>query len=218
MSSVIKSLPYILTGFGTTVLVSLYVILVSIVIGIFVGIGRTSKNPFLKKCCKLFITVFRGIPSLVILYMVFFLPPEFGLEIASLPSAVIGLSFWGIANVGELMRGAIESLPKQQFEAGESIGLKNAQVMIYVILPQALRRILPSLVGIISNLVQNTTLASFIGTTEFVKACQYTIERIQLLENVPVSLSVYTILLIGYFAICFPLSLLSKHLEAKLHA
>ena len=64
--------------------------------------------------------------------------------------------------------------------------------------------------------MQPSTLASFIGTTEFVKACQYTIERIQLLENMPVSLIVYTILMIGYFIICFPLSLASRHMQNKM--
>lgn len=217
MYSVIRSMPYILTGFRTTLLLSIYVMIVSIILGVILGIMRTSKNRLVMYFAKAFITIFRGIPSLVVLYMVFFILPEIGIELDSMPSAVIGLSFWGIANVGEIMRGAIQSLPKQQFEAGEAIGLRHGQVMIYVILPQAFRRVLPSLVGIISNLVQNTTLASFIGTTEFVKASQYTIERIQLLENMPVSLIVYTILLIGFFIICFPLSILSKHLESKLH-
>lgn len=217
MYSVIRSMPYILTGFRTTLLLSIYVMIVSIILGVVLGIMRTSKNWLVMRFAKAFITIFRGIPSLVVLYMVFFILPEIGIELDSMPSAVIGLSFWGIANVGEIMRGAIQSLPKQQFEAGEAIGLRHGQVMIYVILPQAFRRVLPSLVGIVSNLVQNTTLASFIGTTEFVKASQYTIERIQLLENMPVSLIVYTILLIGFFIICFPLSILSKHLESKLH-
>lgn len=216
MSSVMKSMPYILTGFRTTLVLSIYVIIVSIVLGIFLGVMRTSSVKVCKYFAKAFITVFRGIPSLVILYMVFFILPSIGITIDTFPSAIIGLSIWGIANVGEITRGAVESLPRQQFEAGMAIGMRKSQVMVYIILPQAFKIMLPSIIGIISNLVQNTTLASFIGTTEFVKACQYTIERIQLLENTPVSLTVYTILLIGYFIICFPLSLFSRHLQTKM--
>ena len=216
MSSVLKSMPYILEGFRNTLILSVFIILVSIVLGIPVGIQRTSVNSFLRNTAKIFILLFRGIPSLVVLYMVFFMLPSIGIEIAPFPAAVIGLSLWGIANVAEIIRGAIQSLPKEQFEAGASIGLNSVQNMFYVILPQVIRRTMPSLIGIISNLVQNTTLASFIGMTEFVKACQYTIERIQLLENIPVSIIVYTILLIGFFIICFPLSLLSKRLAVRM--
>lgn len=216
MSSVLKSMPYILAGFRTTLFLSLCVIVVSVILGILLGIMRVSVNKGCRFFAKTFITVFRGIPSLVILYMVFFVLPEIGIEIGTFPSAVIGLSMWGIANVGEITRGAIDSLPRQQFEAGMAIGMKRYQIMGNIILPQALKLMLPSLIGIVSNLVQNTTLASFIGTTEFVKACQYTIERIQLLENMPVSLIVYTILLIGYFIICFPLSLASRHMQNKM--
>lgn len=216
MSSVLKSMPYILAGFRTTLFLSLCVIVVSVILGILLGIMRVSVNKGCRFFAKTFITVFRGIPSLVILYMVFFVLPEIGIEIGTFPSAVIGLSMWGIANVGEITRGAIDSLPRQQFEAGMAIGMKRHQIMGNIILPQALKLMLPSLIGIVSNLVQNTTLASFIGTTEFVKACQYTIERIQLLENMPVSLIVYTILMIGYFIICFPLSLASRHMQNKM--
>lgn len=216
MSSVLKSMPYILAGFRTTLFLSLCVIVVSVILGILLGIMRVSVNKGCRFFAKTFITVFRGIPSLVILYMVFFVLPEIGIEIGTFPSAVIGLSMWGIANVGEITRGAIDSLPRQQFEAGMAIGMKRHQIMENIILPQALKLMLPSLIGIVSNLVQNTTLASFIGTTEFVKACQYTIERIQLLENMPVSLIVYTILMIGYFIICFPLSLASRHMQNKM--
>lgn len=216
MSSVWNSMPYILTGFGTTLVLSVCVILLSILLGILLGIVRTSQVKVCQLLARWFITIFRGIPSLVVLYMVFFILPEVGIEIDAFVSAVIGLSMWGIANVGELTRGAIQSLPRQQFEAGMAIGMKKGQIMWNIILPQAFRMMLPSLIGIVSNLVQNTTLASFIGTTEFVKACQYTIERIQLLENIPVSLIVYTILLIGYFIICFPLSILSRQLQNKM--
>lgn len=216
MKFILNSMPYILKGFGVTVLLSIFCIIVSVLFGILTGIICESEKKPLRGLARIFITVFRGIPSLVVLYMVFFLLPEIGLELKSFPAAVIGLSFWGIANVGESIRGAIESLPKAQFEASAALGLSRPQTFLFVILPQAFRRVLPSLVGIISNMVQNTSLATFIGTTEFLKAAQYTIERIQMLEKVSVSLTVYGMVMLGYFLICFPLSLLSKQLESRL--
>ncbi len=218
MESIIKSMPYILKGMGNTLILSSVCLAISVIAGILTGIFRTSNNGVLRSGARVFITVFRGIPSLVILYMVFFVLPEIGIKLDSFPAAVIGLSVWGVSNVGECMRGAIESLPKSQFEASESLGLSFSQTMIFVILPQAFRRIMPSLVGIASNMIQNTALTVFIGNTEFLKSAQYTIERIEMMEKIPVSFIIYAIVLTGYFIICFPLSMLSKKMEKRLNA
>src|SRR5690625_7496424 len=97
---------------------------------------------------KLYIDLFRGLPIIVTLFMTFFLLPELNIMLNSYFSAVAGLSVWCSANIAEVVRGAIQSIPLTQTEAGLSLGLSPFQSMRYVVFPQAIRRMLPSLISL----------------------------------------------------------------------
>lgn len=217
MNAIIESLPFLLKGFGYTIWLSICCVVVSVIIGVVVGVCRTLQQTIIRLLCKIFIDVFRGIPTLVVLFLVFFLLPTFGLHLPSFLSALIGLSLWAIANVAEAVRGSIQSIPKTQIEVSYALGLNYVLTMGYVIIPQATKRVLPSIIGILTNLIQSTSLTVLIGNVEFLKSAQITIERITMMGgNNSAVFILYGLVLVGYFLICYPLSLCSRNLENKL--
>jgi polar amino acid transport system permease protein len=217
MNAIIESLPFLLNGFVNTIWLSICCVVVSVIIGVLIGVCRTLNQTVIRLLSKIFVDVFRGIPTLVVLFLVFFLLPPLGIQIPSFLSALIGLSLWAIANIAEAVRGSIQSIPKAQTEVSYALGLNYPLTMIYVIIPQATKRVLPSIIGILTNLIQSTSLTVLIGNVEFLKSAQITIERIGMLGgNNSVVFIIYAIVLVGYFLICFPLSLWSRNLEKKL--
>jgi polar amino acid transport system permease protein len=217
MNAIIESLPFLMKGFVTTIWLSICCVLVSVIIGVVIGVCRTFKQPVIRLLSTIFIDVFRGIPTLVVLFLVFFLLPQIGIQIPSFLSALIGLSLWAIANVAEAVRGSIQSIPKAQTEVSFALGLNYPLTMTYVIIPQATKRVLPSIIGILTNLIQSTSLTVLIGNIEFLKSAQITIERIQMSGGAnSIVFILYAFVLAGYFLICYPLSLWSRNLEKKL--
>jgi polar amino acid transport system permease protein len=217
VNPIIESLPFLLKGFVNTIWLSLCCVVVSVIIGVVIGVCRTLKQPVIRLLSKIFIDVFRGIPTLVVLFLVFFLLPQLGIQIPGFLSALIGLSLWAIANVAEAVRGSIQSIPKAQTEVSYALGLNYPLTMTYVIIPQATKRVLPSIIGILTNLIQSTSLTVLIGNVEFLKSAQITIERIQMLGGTnSIVFIIYAFVLAGYFVICYPLSLWSRNLEKKL--
>lgn len=216
MNAIAESFPFLVEGFINTIWLSICCVVMSIILGVIIGILRSLDQKIILMITKFYITVFRGIPSLVILFLVFFIFPAVGIHISSFLSAVVGLSLWGSANVAESVRGSIQSITKGQTEASYALGLNYPQTMRYVILPQATKRILPSIIGILTNLIQSTSLTVLIGNVEFLKSAQITIERIEMSGESSVVFILYTFVLLGYFIICYPLSLWSRNLEKQL--
>lgn len=216
MNAIAESFPFLVEGFINTIWLSICCVVMSIILGVIIGILRSLDQKIILTITKFYITVFRGIPSLVILFLVFFIFPAVGIHISSFLSAVVGLSLWGSANVAESVRGSIQSITKGQTEASYALGLNYPQTMRYVILPQATKRILPSIIGILTNLIQSTSLTVLIGNVEFLKSAQITIERIEMSGESSVVFILYTFVLLGYFIICYPLSLWSRNLEKQL--
>jgi ABC-type amino acid transport system permease subunit len=177
---------------------------------------QTSKQVLVKGISKGYSELFRGLPIVITLFLVFFILPEAGIEVNSYVSAMIGLSLWSSANIAVTVRGAIQSIPPTQMEASMALGLNSLQTMRYVILPQAFRRMIPSIIGLISNLVQTTSLSILIGNMDLLKSAQILIERVEILEGGAIAFQVYSLLLVVYFVICFPLSLLSRKMEKKM--
>ncbi|GKU83503.1 ABC transporter permease [Niallia sp. NCCP-28] len=160
--------------------------------------------------------LFRGLPLVITLFMVFFILPEFGIQVNSFMSAMLALSVWSSANISIAVRGAIQSIPPTQIEASLSLGLSNFQTMRFVILPQAFRRVLPSIISLISNLIQSTSLSVLIGNTDFLKSAQILIERVEIMEGGAIAFQVYAFVIVVYFIICYPLSILAKKMEKRM--
>jgi polar amino acid transport system permease protein len=213
---ILVNLPFLLKGLLNTILLSIVCLIVSMLFGILFGVLRTVKNPVIFWIAKIYVEVFRGLPVMVTLFLIFFTLPVIGIHINTFFSAMIGLSLWTSANIAETVRGSIQSIPPAQTEASYSLGLNYMQTMRYVILPQAARRMLPSIIGLLSNLVQATSLTVLIGNLELLKSAQLIIERIEVMNGISIAFAIYGVVLVGYFIVCYPLSIWSKKLEKKL--
>ncbi|WP_134703745.1 amino acid ABC transporter permease [Ammoniphilus sp. YIM 78166] len=199
-----------------TLQLSVSCIVIALVVGVLVGVMQTSKQMVIFSIARGYAELFRGLPIVITLFMVFFILPEVGIRVNSYISAMLALSLWSSANISVAVRGAIQSIPPTQVEASLSLGLSQLQTMRYVILPQAFRRMLPSIIGLLSNLIQSTSLSILIGNVDFLKSAQLIIERVEILQGAAIAFQMYTVVLVVYFVICYPLSLLSRRMERRL--
>ena len=198
------------------VLLTLQIALVSIVLatlgGLLLGFVMSAKNIFVRGVCRFYLECVRIIPILAWLFIVFFgISQLFDINLNAVTSAIIVFSLWGVAEVGDLVRGAITSLPKHQSESGRALGLKQWQIMLYIILPQALPRLLPSLISLSTRMIKTTSLVALLGAVDLLKVGQQIIELNK--SNPNASFWVYGGIFCTYFILCYPLSYLSKRLE-----
>ncbi|CUU39654.1 MULTISPECIES: amino acid ABC transporter permease [Helicobacter] len=198
------------------VLLTLQIALVSIVLatlgGLLLGFVMSAKNIFVRGVCRFYLECVRIIPILAWLFIVFFgISQLFDINLNAVTSAIIVFSLWGVAEVGDLVRGAITSLPKHQSESGRALGLKQWQIMLYIILPQALQRLLPSLISLSTRMIKTTSLVALLGAVDLLKVGQQIIELNK--SNPNASFWVYGGIFCTYFILCYPLSYLSKRLE-----
>jgi polar amino acid transport system permease protein len=171
---------------------------------------------------RLYVEVWRGLPIIVTIFVVFFVFPVAGsfFEFDPFTSATIGLSLWGSAQVAEATRGAVQSIPREQHEAAAALGFGWVGRHAYVILPQALRRLLPPLVSLLVGIIQNTTLAQVIGATELLDTGKRQVERITTPPPAGVgeihAIEIYGAIAVVFFLISFPLTRLAAYLERRL--
>ena len=164
-------------GLLVTINISLLSIVISIVFGFLFGFVMTSRFRIVRVLAQIYLEFIRIMPQLVLLFLVYFgLARTFNLNLSGEVAALIVFSMWGIAEMGDLVRGALTSLPKHQFESGLALGLTKTQLFIYVIIPQILRRLLPQAVNLMTRMIKTTSLIVLIGVVEVVKVGQQIIE------------------------------------------
>ena len=165
--------------------------------------------------CRLYLDTVRIIPQLVLLFLAYFgLSKSFGVNLSGEVAAVLVFSFWGIAEMGDLVRGALNSIPKHQYETGLAIGLNKRQLYQYVIIPQIIRRLLPQTINLVTRIIKTTSLIVLIGVVEVVKVGQQIIEASRL--TVPsAALWIYGVIFLLYFLICYPISVFAAKLEKR---
>lgn len=205
----------LLEGLWITVRISLISVAISIVLGIILGMIMTVKNPVIKWITKIYLEFVRIMPQLVLLFIVYFgVTKAFGIHLSGELSAIIVFTVWGTAEMGDLVRGALVSIPKHQYESGRAIGLTTIQVFGYIIIPQTIRRLLPLAINLVTRMIKTTSLIALIGVVEVVKVGQQIIESSRL--SVPsAALWVYGIVFFMYFLVCYPISRLATKLENK---
>jgi len=203
----------LLWGLFVTLRVSLIAVLLSLPLGILFGLFMRRKDPISRGISQLYLAFIRIMPQLVLLFIVYFgLARNFNINISGETSAIIVFTLWGTAEMGDLVRGAITSLPKHQFESGQALGLTKVQLYYYIIIPQVLRRLLPQAINLVTRMIKTTSLVVLIGVVEVTKVGQQIIDSNRL--TIPTaSFWVYGTILVLYFAVCFPISKLSTHLE-----
>lgn len=209
------TLQRLLEGLLVTAGIAFLSILIGSLLGIGMGLLRTSKSKVISFSCRFYLEMFRIIPILVWLFIVYFgVPSALDVHLDGKIVAVIVFSLWGAAEMGDIIRGALESLPKHQIESGKAIGLGFWGLYRYILIPQAVRRMLPGAINLSTRMVKTTSLVVMIGVIDVVKVGQQIIER-SVLKVPTASFWIYGLIFILYFIICYPLSKLSKKLETK---
>ena len=194
----------------------------SFVIGVTFGTLLTIRFLPLRTLIRLYIEVWRGIPILVTLFIVYFALPAVSLSLRfeALTAAAISLILWGSAQVAEATRGAVQSIPREQHEAASALGFGWVGRHAFVIMPQALRRLLPPLVSLLVNIIQNTTIAQIIGVNEVLESGERSVERLTAPPPIGLgeihSFEIYAAVMVIFFVISFPLTRLAAYLEKRL--
>jgi polar amino acid transport system permease protein len=209
-------------GLPGTLRVAAFALVGSVLIGITFGTLITVRFSPLRALLRFYIEVFRGLPILVTVFIVYFGLGEISkqLEFGALTAASIALTLWGSAQVAEATRGAVQSIPREQHEAAAALGFGWVGRHTYVVLPQALRRLLPPVVSLLVNIVQNTTLAQVIGGLEILEAGERQTERLAAVPPIGPGeyhgFEIFGAVMILFFVVSFPLTRLAGYLERKL--
>lgn len=196
-------------GFGVTILISIASLLASTVIGLLAALAGRSSFVFLRCLAKIYVEGVRGTPLLSQILIFFYVfAPAFHVENRYLVG-VMTLSFFAGAYISEIIRAGIEGIAKSQIESARAIGLTNAQTYRFVIFPQALRQVLPSLAGQFVSLIKDSSLLSVISVNEFTKNAQ------QVNSITYSTLECYLVLALGYLLLTLPISLWTRWLEGR---
>ena len=193
-------------------------------IGVVLGTLITIRFWLSRALIRGYIEIWRGLPIIVTLFIVHFGLPALSpkLEFDVFTSGIITLTLWGSAQIAEATRGAVQSIPREQHEASSALGFGWVGRHRYVIFPQALRRLIPPLVGLIVGIILNTTLIQVIGGSELLETAEQSIERlgspppVGLLD--PHAFEILGAVAVIFFLICFPLTRLAAYLERRLVA
>lgn len=213
----LDNLKRLMEGLGVTLNIAVVSVILSTILGVIFGIIMTSKKKSIKTMCFLYLESIRIIPLMVWLFIFYFgIPTVFNIHLDSILVGYIVFTLWGTAEIGDLVRGAITSIPKIYYESAQALSLNKFKTYRYIIIPISIRRVLPGIINLTTRMIKTTTLMTLIGAVDLVKVGQQIIERSILTEPLT-PFWIYGFMLIVYFLICFPISLGAKALEKKLN-
>ena len=205
----------LLEGLWVSLRISLIAIAISIFLGLVVGWLMTRKNIVIKAITRVYLEIVRIMPQMVLLFIVFFGTTRlFGWNIDAELSSVIVFSFWGVAEMSDLVRSALISIPKHQYESAYALGMSEGQTYLSVIIPQTFRRLIPLAINLITRMIKTTSLVMMIGVVEVLKVGQQIIEANRK-ASPNAAFGVYLTVFVLYFIVCWPISMFSKRLEKK---
>lgn len=210
-----KNLARILGGLDAALKISMISVAISIPLGIILGILMTWKNPICRAILRCYLEFVRIMPQMVLLFLVYFgTTRAFGWDLSGELASVIVFTVWGTAEMSDLVRGALISIPIHQYESAEALGLTRMQSYRYIILPQVVRRLLPLSINLITRIIKTTSLILMIGVVEVLKVAQQIIEANRM-GSPNAAFGIYLTVLFLYFIACWPISLLAKYLEKQ---
>ncbi|MCR6513871.1 MULTISPECIES: amino acid ABC transporter permease [Clostridium] len=210
-----KNFLRLLGGLLVTAEIAFISVVIALILGTVFGVVMNSKSKVIRIISNIYLEAIRIIPILVWLFVGYFgISRLFNIHIDGVVVSIVVFSLWGIAEMGDLMRGAIKSIPKIQEESAMAIGLNKTQIYRYIIIPQALKRVTPSAINLSTRMIKTTSLVIMIGVVEVVKVGQQIIE-VSAVKSPMATFWVYGFIFFLYFMICYPLSLLSKKLEKR---
>ena len=210
-----KNFARLLGGLWVALRISLIAALISVAAGILLGVLASRKHSVFSAILQVWLGIIHIMPQMVLLFLMYFgTTRAFGWNLSGETAAIIVFSLWGTAEMGDLVRGAVSSIPAIQRESAEALGLRPIQVFRFVILPQAVRRLIPLSINLITRMIKTTSLVLMIGVVEMLKVAQQIIEANRM--KVPnAAFGVYLTVLVLYFLACWPISLLAKALEKR---
>lgn len=210
---IVRNWPVLLSGFINTLKLAVLAIGASFLLGVVAGALRLARSPYLHYPAVLYIEVIRGVPLIMVIFWFYFLAPILaGRPLDDFTSALIAFIVFEAAYLAEIVRAGIQSVPLGQVQAAISTGLTHRQAMRHVILPQAIRNMIPALVTRFIVLFMDTSLAYIIGYRELTRVARIIAEReFRAFE-------VYTFIAIVYFVCTYAMSLVAQRVERRLGA
>ena len=210
-----KNLVRLLGGLWVALRISLIAVVISIPLGILLGVLMAGKNPVVKAVLRVYLEVIRIMPQMVLLFLVYFgTTRAFGWNLSGELSAIIVFTLWGTAEMSDLVRGALISIPVHQYESSAALGLSKGQIYLYIIIPQAVRRLIPLSINLITRMIKTTSLILMIGVVEVLKVAQQIIDANRM-ASPNAAFGIYLVVFLLYFAVCWLIGLLAKCLERK---
>lgn len=210
-----RNMARMLGGLWVALRISLVSAALGIPSGILLGVVMRMKNPVTKILTRLYLEVVRILPQLVLLFLVFFGTTRmFGWNLEAETAAIIVFTFWGTAEMGDLVRGALAGIPAHQYESGAALGLTMPQIYRFIVIPQTLRRLIPLSINLVTRMIKTTSLMMMIGVVEVLKVTQQIIEANRV-AHPQAAFGLYGAVFVFYFLACWPISLLAGYLEKK---
>ena len=205
----------LLGGLWVAMKISLISIAISLPLGLLAGILMTAKSKVLKLIFRIYLEFIRIMPQLVLLFLVYFgTTRAMGWNLSAEAASIIVFTMWGTAEMGDLVRGALISIPKHQYESSEALGLTKKQTYFYVVVPQTIRRLLPLSINLITRMIKTTSLVLMIGVVEVLKVAQQIIEANRM-TSPNAAFGIFLVVFLLYFLACWPISQLAGHLEKR---
>jgi len=171
-TSIVPYMPLLIKGALVTIQFSVLALFFGTIFGVFIGTMRIAPNRIMSSIAASYIYVIRGTPLLIQLYFIYFGLPSIGIYLSAFVSGVLGLTINAAGYIGEIVRGGVEAIPKGQWEAGKVLGLSHDKTLRFIILPQALRNMLPPLGNEFVTLIKESSLLSTIAILELTMAGQ----------------------------------------------
>lgn len=210
-----KNFLRLLEGLWVTLQISLISVGLSLPLGILFGMFMTLKNPLTRALSRVYLEAIRIMPQLVLLFIAYFgVTRVFGWNLSAEVSAVIVFTLWGTAEMGDLVRGALISIPKHQYDSAAALGMTKVQTFIYVVVPQTMRRLIPLTINLTTRMIKTTSLVVLIGITEVLKVGKQIIDANRFAYPTA-ALWIYGVIFLLYFLACWPISMLAKKLEKR---
>ena len=207
-----KNMARLLGGLGVALKISAVSVIISLPLGILLGVLMSGKNPVVKAILRVYLEIIRIMPQMVLLFLVYFgTTRAFGWNLSGKTASIIVFVLWGTAEMSDLVRGALIAIPKHQYESAEALGMSRAQTYWYIIIPQTVRRLIPLSINLITRMI---SLVLMIGVVEVIKVAQQIIEANRT-ASPNAAFGIYLTVFVLYFLACWPISLLASYLEKK---
>lgn len=205
----------LLQGLWVTIWIAALCVALSIPVGLIVGWLMTRKSLIIRAIMRVYLDFIRIMPQLALLFLVYYgFASAWNINFSAISASILVFVLWGGAELGDLVRGALESIPRTQYESSYVLGLSSWQTFTKVILPQALRRVLPASVNLATRIVKTTSLLVLLGVVEVIKVGQQIIDANRF-QYPTATLWIYGVIFFMYFIVCWPLSIVARRLEKR---